>query len=87
MDASPLRPIDLATPQLCRFDIDTQPTETPGAHSLPLRSRDDSPLSQVYVVDCGKHKEKTYDADAKIACLLPAFVSQVHWNLETPLLT
>jgi len=33
-------------------------------------------MSQVYVVDCGKHKEKTYDADAKIACLLPAFVSQ-----------
>ena len=30
----------------------------------------------VYVVDCGKAKEKTYDAVNKLACLLPAWVSR-----------
>jgi hypothetical protein len=29
----------------------------------------------VFVVDGGKHKEKTYDAENDIACLLPAWVS------------
>ena len=28
-----------------------------------------------FVIDSGKHKEKTYDAHAKISCLLPAWVS------------
>ena len=30
----------------------------------------------VYVVDGGKHKEKSYDAENKIACLLPTWVSR-----------
>jgi ATP-dependent RNA helicase DHX36 len=30
----------------------------------------------VYVVDCGKAKEKTYDAVNKLSCLLPAWVSR-----------
>ena len=30
----------------------------------------------VYVIDCGKHKEKTYDEEANLACLLPAWVSR-----------
>lgn len=29
-----------------------------------------------YVVDSGRHKEKTYDEEANLACLLPAWVSQ-----------
>lgn len=32
-------------------------------------------LIVVFVVDSGKHKEKTYDAHAKVSCLLPAWVS------------
>ena len=30
----------------------------------------------VYVVDCGKSKETSYDALNKLACLLPAWVSK-----------
>ena len=30
----------------------------------------------VYVIDCGKHKEKTYDEEANLACLLPTWVSK-----------
>ena len=30
----------------------------------------------VYVLDCGKHKEKTYDEEQNLACLLPAWVSR-----------
>ena len=30
----------------------------------------------VFVIDSGKHKEKTYDEENKIACLLPSWVSQ-----------
>ena len=30
----------------------------------------------VFVIDTGKHKEKTYDAENKIACLLPSWVSR-----------
>ena len=29
-----------------------------------------------FVIDSGKHKEKTYDAHAKVSCLLPAWVSR-----------
>ena len=29
-----------------------------------------------YVVDSGRHKEKTYDEEANLACLLPAWVSR-----------
>lgn len=30
----------------------------------------------MFVIDSGKQKEKTYDAELKIACLLPAWVSR-----------
>ena len=30
----------------------------------------------VFVIDSGKHKEKSYDAENKIACLLPSWVSK-----------
>jgi HrpA-like RNA helicase len=30
----------------------------------------------VYVIDAGKHKHKTYDASANVACLLPAWISR-----------
>lgn len=30
----------------------------------------------VFVIDSGKHKEKTYDAENRIACLMPNWVSR-----------
>ena len=30
----------------------------------------------VFVIDSGKHKEKTYDAESRIACLMPTWVSK-----------
>jgi hypothetical protein len=30
----------------------------------------------VFVIDSGKHKEKTYDADKKLCLLLPSWVSK-----------
>jgi HrpA-like RNA helicase len=32
--------------------------------------------AKVFVIDSGKHKEKTYDADKKLCLLLPSWVSK-----------
>ena len=58
----------------------SSPTPPPGVRKIVLSTNiaetsitiDDI----VFVVDCGKAKEKTYDAVNKLCCLLPTWVSQ-----------